>query len=172
MSRSKKTQSSTSRTKRNPVRAQQDRHWAQRWFDGHGACPVCGGDRIAITATRSGGDTRLETWRCERPRCPGAWRVELRESAVAAFDAATNTLRDWYERADFAPVPHIHIEIEDGVALGVRTAADSVPPQPMPRFTVREYESDGSLERERVSGVDAEGREYHEHDLDVLDRDL
>lgn len=151
--------------------ASRDARWAQRWFAGHAACPVCGGDKLTITGTKThaGGDTRVEAWKCDATGCPGTWHVELHESAVAVFDARSNTLGQWHEKVDFERRPTFQIEVEDGVAKGVRMAAGSAPPRPVARFVLREYESDGSLERDRLSGVDARGLEYFEHELEMLD---
>jgi hypothetical protein len=159
-------------SKGDAVVEQRDIEWARQWFAGCATCPTCGGDELTIVATNSGGDTRLETWRCERRGCTGTWRVELRESAVAVFDSEASRLREWHERTALQAAPNFQIEIEDGIVRGVRTAEGSIPPEQIPRFRVREYESDGSLERDRVSGVDSRGREYSEHEIDRLDREF
>ncbi len=147
-----------------------EKEWARRWFAGNPTCPQCGGVRLTRGGATVGGDTRLETWKCESLGCHGAWRLELRESALAVFDPDANALRAWHERIGFQPRPEFRIEI-DGNVLGVRGQTGSVVPRLVPRFIVREYESDGSLDEDRISGVDAEGREYYDHDVDILDDD-
>jgi hypothetical protein len=148
-----------------------DARWAQRWFAGHATCPVCGSEQLAITGahTHVGGETRVEWWKCKAAACEGRWHVELRESAVAVFDSRTNSTRQRHERVAFERRPTFQIEVEDGVAKGVRMAVGSDLPRPAPRFVLREYESDGSIERDRLSGIDARGLEYFEHELEMLD---
>jgi hypothetical protein len=148
-----------------------DVRWAQRWFAGDATCPVCGGDDLQITGTRtqSEGDTRVESWKCAASRCQGKWQVELRECAVAVRELRSDATRQWQERVSFERAPTFLLEFDDGVAQGVRLAVGSVMPRPTPRFMLREYESDGSLEGDRLSGVDARGLKYYEHELEVLD---
>jgi hypothetical protein len=106
------------------------------------------------TMDREGGYLRAEHIR--------AW-IAQRAHPAAEWTSSAETPN---ETAD--PRPTFEIVVRDGVVCGVRVARGSVVPQTVPRFVLREYESDGSLERERVSGVDAEGKEYHQHELELL----
>jgi len=70
---------------------------------------------------------------------------------------------------DLQVAPRFQIVMEDGIVSGVRIPKVRLMLEQMPSFVVREYESDGSLDQDHVTGIDHEGREYYDHEVEILE---
>ena len=170
-----------------------ERDWARRWEAGDARCPRCKGAEFVRGNVQHEGLTCYETYVCNQESCKACWRLELRATALLIDEEEDD--EEWIdlrplnaspavalterERAPAGSSPtrqpqmsepqRFQIVIEDGVVTGVRVSGAAAARGAQPLFTVREYESDGSLDADHLTGFDENNCAYYEHEVPVWD---